>query len=97
MPIASGKPGRVKSLRSPGSWDILNAEQAVLPRLQPMETAEYLGPGSRIAGMGIRELLARRKCQGKRQACSHSPAGTGCWLPVCVIHPQLDKCPEAES
>lgn len=90
MHVDSGKSGRVKSLRSPGSWDILSAKQAVLPRLlfQPVETARHLGPGSKIAGMGIRELLAKRKCQGKKHAFStalQGIRGSGCWLPVSVL------------
>lgn len=49
----------------------------LLPRLlfQSVETARHLGPGSKIAGMGNRELLAKGKCRGKKYAFSHSPHG----------------------
>lgn len=45
----------------------------LLPRLlfQAVETARHLGSGSKIAGMGSREL-AKGKCQGKKYAFSHS-------------------------
>lgn len=49
----------------------------LLPRLlfQSVETARHLGPGSKIAGMGSRELLAKGKCRGKKYAFSHGPRG----------------------
>lgn len=77
---------------------MVSAKQAVLPRLlfQHVETARHLGPGSKVAGMALRELLAKRKCQGKELACRHSLAGSWVLVPVCVILPQLDKRPEAE-
>lgn len=62
--IASGKSSRVKSpdkLRQPGHPMVQS--RLLVPRLlfQAVETARHLGPGSKIAGMGSREL-AKGKC-----------------------------------